>query len=304
MKSNPHNSSIIVGTTRGLVSMFIPSLSEPAVTLNCHNARIKDLAASNCGKYLVTAASDSSMKVWDLRNSYKPLAEYFTQHAPSSVDISQKGILAVSSKNRVICFENWQDSAHNQPIIKHEDRKRRIINKIQFAPYHDILGIGLAHGFSNVLVPGSGNAAFNTHNANVLGIKKQERENAVHKLMEKLPYQSIVLNPFEIGKVEKVSRKILEKEKAQAKQEREEKKIMDQKRKKRSKIRSHVFEQIKRREVIRDRVRKDKLLRKKLFNAEKEKEESEILEIQKDTPRFVAMGNHFFIFNLYSHNND
>ena len=299
MRASPYNSSIAVGSNRGMVSFFVPSLSEPAVSLNCHNAKVKDLALSHCGRYMASGASDSSIKIWDLRNSYKPLCEYFSQSAPSSLDISQKGVLAVSSKNRVICFENWQSPGQNRPILKHEDTRRRIISNIRFAPYHDILGVGLAQGFTSVLTPGAGEQQFDTHTANVTGNKKQSRENAVHKLMEKLPFQTIVLNPHQIGKVEPVARKVLEREKAEAKREREEKAILSQKRKKKSRIRADVFVQIKRREVVRERLRRDKLLRRKMYNAEKEKEETEILEIQKDTPKFIALGKHFSLCLIY-----
>jgi U3 small nucleolar RNA-associated protein 7 len=297
MKKNPFNASISVSSDRGFVSLYVPSVSEPVVKMNCHNASIRDHAYSSCGKYLVTAASDSLVKIWDLRNSYKSLGEYFTRNQPSYVDISQKDVLAISSKNNISFLRNWENPNTNEPYLRHQDKKRRVISGISFVPYEDYLGVGLEGGFSSIMVPGSCKVQYDTFIDNVSGNKKQKRENAVHKILEKLPMESIVLNPHQIGKVDPNGRAIIEQEQLELKKQIELNKIKNQKRKKRSKMNAEKFKEMKRNQEIRMRMRDEKETRDILRQTETLKEQEELDLLDNSVPNILKMGKQTSIWN-------
>ena len=274
--------------------MFVPSMSEAVVKINCHNASIRDHSYSSCGNYLVTAAADSSVKVWDLRNTYKEVSEYFSPFQPTSIDISQRDILGIAAKSSAVFFKDWTQHKQAKAYLKHNDIKRRVVTDIKFVPYEDFVGLGLAKGFASITVPGSCKVQFDTFTANVTGNKKQARENAVHRLLEKLPMETIVMNPNLIGKVDPTSRKILDKEMQTDRLEKEVQKIKDQKRRKRSKVKSHKFKEMVRNEVIREQIRSDKHARKVLYNAEKEKTKEEAEVLAESTSKFLQIGNGVF----------
>jgi U3 small nucleolar RNA-associated protein 7 len=291
MIQNPQNASISIGSPKGIVSVFIPSLPEPAMKINCHNAQVTSQGFSFCGKYLATVGSDSSIKIWDIRRTYNCIAEYFSPFPVSSMDISQKNIMALGGKSSVLMFKDWTRSNERaKGYLKHVDHKRRIVNSVQFVPYEDYLGVAMQGAFSSITVPGSCSVDFDSFTHNVTGIKAQTRENAVHKLLEKLPMESIVLNPGQIGKVDPTSRDVLEKEKQEEKRLKNAQKIRNRKRKKRNKMQAHKFKQMQRNEIIRNQIREDKFARKELYRAEEEKRISEGTRLNSNLPDFVKMG--------------
>ena len=69
---------------------------EYLVKMLCHKGvPIQSLAIDGSGFYMVTGGADSQVKIWDLR-MYKETHAYFTRGgAPSSIDISQKGVVGI-----------------------------------------------------------------------------------------------------------------------------------------------------------------------------------------------------------------
>jgi U3 small nucleolar RNA-associated protein 7 len=247
---------------------------------------------SSCGKYLATVGSDSSIKIWDIRRTYERVAEYFSPFAVSSMDISQKNIMALGGKTSVLMFKDWTKNAPEraQGYLKHIDHKRRTIKSVEFVPYEDFLGVGMQGAFSSIVVPGSCHVDFDSFTHNVHGIKAQTRENKVHKLLEKLPMESIVLNPGQIGKVDPTSREVLDKEKELERREKNAQRIRNRKRKKRNKMQAHKFKQMQRNEIIRNQIREDKFARKVLYQAEEEKRIEEGNDLNNNLSDFVKMG--------------
>lgn len=49
---------------------------------------------------------------------------------------------------------------------------RNQVSDIQFSPYEDFLGLGLSSGFESIVIPGSGEANFDTYEANVFETTK------------------------------------------------------------------------------------------------------------------------------------
>ena len=292
MTHNPQNAAISIGSPKGMVSVFVPSQPQAAVKINCHNAQVRAHGYSSCGKYLATVGSDSSVKIWDIRRTFQQVAEYFSPFPVASMDISQKNIMALGGKASVLMFNHWtrQAPGRAEAYLKHVDHKRRRVNSVGFVPYEDFLGVGMEGAFSSILVPGSCHVEFDSFTHNVQGIKRQTRENAVHKLLEKLPMESIVLNPAQIGRVDPTARDVLEREKEQEKRERAEQKIRQRKRKKRSKIQAFRFKEMQRDEILRNRIRDDKFARKELYKAEEKKRLAEGKNLDSRLGDYVKMG--------------
>jgi len=72
-------------------------------------------------------------------------------------------------------------------------------------PFEDVMGLGLSKGFSSIIVPGSGDPNYDTFENNPFESKKQQRESLVHKLLDKLPPETITVDPNLIGTVDQAS---------------------------------------------------------------------------------------------------
>lgn len=56
--------------------------------------------------YLATAATDSSLKIWDIRNLVGPLQDYRLRSSAQEVNFSQKGLLSVGMGNVVEVYKS------------------------------------------------------------------------------------------------------------------------------------------------------------------------------------------------------
>ena len=76
--------------------------SKPVVKILSHlSSPVTSLSTSKCGKYMVTTGKDSRFKVWDIRNSYKCLYDYFTPTPATSSSFSDTGLISISFGNEV-----------------------------------------------------------------------------------------------------------------------------------------------------------------------------------------------------------
>eukprot|EP01063_Lacrimia_lanifica_P020475 TRINITY_DN27776_c0_g1_i1.p1 TRINITY_DN27776_c0_g1~~TRINITY_DN27776_c0_g1_i1.p1 ORF type:complete len:658 (+),score=321.83 TRINITY_DN27776_c0_g1_i1:73-1974(+) len=211
-RQNPWNGVMALGHTLGTVSMWSPKCTAPLVKMLTHSAPLVDLTFSKDGRYMVTAAADSQVKVWDTR-TWKRLHNIKQQSAPLSLDVSQTGLLAVSSFHKAEIWKDWDKGSGNAPLkpyLAHKNRNNAdVISRLRFCPYEDVLGSAHAGGFSNLIVPGSGEANYDYFVANPYESQKQRMERPVHQLLEKLPPEMITLNPRQIGQVN--DRKVKEK---------------------------------------------------------------------------------------------
>ncbi|KAI5009533.1 hypothetical protein ZWY2020_011670 [Hordeum vulgare] len=203
MRVNPYNAVIGLGHAGGKVTMWKPTSVKPLVTMLCHNGPVTAVAFERGGHLMATAGVDKKIKIWDLRK-YEVVR---THHARAeSLDFSQKGLLAASNGSLVEVYKDG--GGHDYKIyMKHRMVKGYQIGKVLFRPYEDICSLGHSMGFSSILVPGSGEANFDTFVENPVETAKQRREREVHALLNKLQPETVMLNPNMIGNVRQPKKK-------------------------------------------------------------------------------------------------
>lgn len=85
-------------------------------------------------------------------------------------------------------------------------KSRGNINNSRFVPFEDLMGLGTTYGFSSIAIPGSGVPYYDTFENNPFETKKQKRESLVHKLLDKLPPETITVDPNVLGNIDKTKR--------------------------------------------------------------------------------------------------
>ena len=73
----------------------------------------------------------------------------------------------------------------------------------KFIPFEDILSFGHENGVKNIIVPGSGEANFDSLEINPFESAKQRQESEVRTLVNKLKPDMITLDPNVIGTIDK-----------------------------------------------------------------------------------------------------
>ncbi|KAG2498320.1 hypothetical protein HYH03_003580 [Edaphochlamys debaryana] len=201
MRQNPHNAVLCLGHARGTVTMWTPNLTVPAVKMLCHQGPVTALAVDQGGHHMVTSGADGQIKVWDVR-MLKPLHAYFAHSPPTSMDISQRGMLAVGYGRKVQVWQDALSSKAQSPYLTHQ-LPAGVLRSFRFCPYEDVMGIGTSAGISTILVPGAGEPNFDSLVANPFQTNKQRQEGEVVALLDKLQPDTIVLDPDSVGRLRK-----------------------------------------------------------------------------------------------------
>ena len=214
LSQNPFNAIIVSGHSNGCVNMWTPNFaSEPVVKLLCHPNSVSSVTVDPYGNYLTTTGNDSKMKVWDLRNTYTMLYEYFNPIPATGATISQKGLLAVSHGSLVEVWKDHAKTKQKEPYMKHHFKNNQTKTKsMKFVPFEDFLGIGTNQGYSSIVVPGAGEANFDSFENNPYQTGKQRQTTEVRMLLEKIPADMISLDPNNVNKTDPRSKSIIEKE--------------------------------------------------------------------------------------------
>lgn len=202
MTQNPWNACLATGHTRGHVMMWSPKVETYLTQMMCHLAPITGIAIDLMGRNMVTTAADSSMKVWDLR-MFKELHTYKTSGPAVDVKISQTMMVALGYQYQV---EFWKGLFG--PVKKHKPymthySQGRVVKNISYCPYEDIVGIGVSNGFQSIIVPGVGEANIDSFLPNPMETAKQRAERPVKQLLDKLPPETIMLDPDQVGVMRK-----------------------------------------------------------------------------------------------------
>lgn len=204
MKQNPQNAILHLGHGNGVVSLYSPAQSDALVKIQCHyGGPVRDLAIDQTGKYMLTAGADSKLKVWDLR-TWKHLHTYSCNYAPpTSVDISQRGIVGIGHGVHTTFWSNQMFTTKvKEPYMVHQTTSA--VETLRFRPFEDVCGVGLSDGFSSMVIPGSGEANLDSleYHTNPYADTKQRRESEVRALLEKLSPDMISLDPNTFGTIE------------------------------------------------------------------------------------------------------
>ncbi|KAI7906406.1 WD40-repeat-containing domain protein [Cokeromyces recurvatus] len=204
MTQNRYNAVIHLGHQNGTVTLWSPSMPSPLVKMQCHRGPVRAIAVDRGGHYMATSGLDGQLKIWDIRN-YGCLQEYYTPRTVASLDISDTGLLGVGFHTHVQIWKDAFTTKQQSPYMSYLEAGS-VVQDLKFVPYEDVLGIGHQKGISSIIVPGAGEANFDALEANPFQTKRQRQETEVHTLLDKLQPDMIVLDPTQIGKVNKVTK--------------------------------------------------------------------------------------------------
>jgi len=187
LRQNSQTGVVSMGHTSGTVSLWTPNMGEAAVKMLCHYGPVSAVAPR--GEFgLVTAGHDLKWKIWDLRKADTEVSKFACiGRAPSSIDISDTGKVAVGMGSRVVVWKEvvFKAATSSSMYISHQ-LPGDSVHALRFCPYEDLLLLGSNAGIRSLLVPGSGSAELDSFAANPFQTVKQRREAEVRGILEKL----------------------------------------------------------------------------------------------------------------------
>ncbi|CAR21236.1 Utp7p [Lachancea thermotolerans CBS 6340] len=216
MAQNPWNAIIHLGHSNGTVTLWAPNMPTPLARLLSARGPITSIAIDRQGYYMATTGADKSLKLWDIRN-FRELHTIENLPTPgSNLAISDTGLLALSrgphvtlwkdafrsNKSSRPCFGSSGLPDRNTPYMSSMFPGNKV-NNMQFVPFEDLLGVGHGTGVRNLIIPGAGEANYDALEVNPFETAKQRQEQEVRTLLNKLPADSIALDPTVIGTVDK-----------------------------------------------------------------------------------------------------
>eukprot|EP00934_Nitzschia_sp_Nitz4_P004122 Nitzschia sp. Nitz4//scaffold59_size112058//66716//68455//NITZ4_004113-RA/size112058-processed-gene-0.217-mRNA-1//-1//CDS//3329555135//4112//frame0 len=260
LRQNPANAVMHLGHANGTVTLWSPSSSQYLVKMLCHQgAPVTSLAVDLAGRTMVTGGADRQVKVWDLRMFKSTHSYYVRAGVPTSLDISQRGVLGIGHAGHSTF---WSPEALvrkvSDPYMSHSMPGCAPVETLRFRPFEDVCGIGHTKGISSIVIPGSGEPNLDTseYNLDPYQDKRQRREAEVRALLDKLDPNMVTLDPAEIGGIEESTAEI-RRERLQDKQDSANpKKAKKEKTKKRGRSKIQTKLRRKQRNVVDDQVMK------------------------------------------------
>ena len=201
LRVNSWNGVVHLGHAKGVVTMWAPNMSEPLVKMLCHKGAVAAIAVDRGGRYMATSGRDGQLKLWDVR-TYRPLHSYHTPRVAVDIDISDRGLLAAVAGPSVQVFKDCLSARAKAPYMTHT-LPGCVAEGAAFVPFEDVLGVGHSRGFCSMVVPGAGEPNFDALEVNPYASLKQTREAEVAALLEKLPPETIALDPRKVNTVER-----------------------------------------------------------------------------------------------------
>ncbi|KAH8899505.1 BING4CT domain-containing protein [Thozetella sp. PMI_491] len=207
MAQNPYNAILHVGHQNGTVTLWSPNSQEPLVKLLAQRGPVRGLAVDREGKYMVTT-QDQKMSVWDIR-MFKELNSCYLHGSPSSVSISDTGLTAVGWNTQATVWKDiFSTEKPTQKNVYMSWRgEGRSAERVRWCPFEDVLGVGHSKGWSQIIVPGAGEANFDALEVNPYETAKQRQEGEIKSLLNKLQPEMIALDPNFIGNLDLRSEK-------------------------------------------------------------------------------------------------
>ena len=203
---NPTNGVLHAGHSNGVVSLWSPSSSAPLARLLAQPGGVRHVAVDASRNVMATLGHQGTLKEFDLR-TFQEVAEKHAIPLATSMTYSHKSILAVSGGASVQVWKAKQLTEDDaKPYMTERYHGRRPTN-LDFCPFEDVLAVCHAGGMCNMLVPGAGEATFDSLAPNPYQTRKQASNAEVRTLLDKLPADTIALDPNFIGDVDANPRK-------------------------------------------------------------------------------------------------
>lgn len=199
MAVNPRNAVTVCGHGNGTITMWTPNANAPVVRMLTHAGPVRALAVDAQGRHLATAGADGQVKVWDVR-TFKPLHAYRSRAPVTAMSISQRALLAVGSPRVVTVWRDALATKAASPYMR-VDLPAGGLRSLAFRPFDDVLAAGHDGGVRMALIPGAGEPGLDSFVADPYAAPRARREGEVRALLDKLPADSIVLDPGTIGGV-------------------------------------------------------------------------------------------------------
>lgn len=205
LRQNPANAVLHAGHTNGTVTLWSPAQSRYLAKVLCHKgSAVHSLAVDGTGSTMVTGGADCQVKLWDLRMLFQPLHAYYSIGIPTSLDVSQRGILGIGHGCHATFWSAASLRTKEKEPYMHHLAPASALHTLRFRPYEDVCGLGTSQGVSSLLIPGSGEPNLDTaeYHTNPFQDSKQRREQEVRALLDKLSPNMIGLDPDQVAGVE------------------------------------------------------------------------------------------------------
>eukprot|EP00866_Antonospora_locustae_P000853 jgi/Antlo1/853/1964 len=193
MRQNRETAVLYLGSDKGTVTLWSPNCKEYLAKVLCHTSPITNIEIDRSGTYLISTSIDKSLRIWDIRNSFKPVGSIELVYNAKRTCLSDKNCLALSSRKEVYVYKD----VFTAPSLYLKHNTSSMVVDMMFCPYEDILTTGHSNGVSNLIVPGSGYPVFDTIEDNPFETKKERQSREVRCLLEKVPYEFIGVKGFE-----------------------------------------------------------------------------------------------------------
>ncbi|KAM0746842.1 BING4CT-domain-containing protein [Meredithblackwellia eburnea MCA 4105] len=199
MALDSHSGVVNLGHKNGTVTLWTPSIPRSQVTLLAHLGPVTGIALdpSSQGYRMATSGLDGTVKIWDSR-TWKCLKEFRVKRAVRELRYSGKGLLAVGWGNHVHVYSDPLKPTPSPnmaptPYMTHTFPSLPV-HSLQFQPWDDLLTVGHSRGISSLVIPGAGEANYDSLVADPYENKNRRREREVQGLLDKIPIELITLD--------------------------------------------------------------------------------------------------------------
>jgi U3 small nucleolar RNA-associated protein 7 len=211
--------------SNGVVSLWSPTQPQPLARFFAHPGGARHVVASLDGRTLITAGADSTVRAWDAR-TFRAHAAWALPATPTALAVSQRGLVAAGFGATVHVWSGAEDGRGRRsgraaaaadagagtgangarPALRSpymvQQYPGRPVAGLDFCPFEDVLAVCHAEGLASMIVPGAGEAVFDTHAPNPYETRKSRREAEVRGLLDKLRPETIALDVSNIGGVD------------------------------------------------------------------------------------------------------
>jgi len=186
-------------------------MTTPHVKLLAHRGPVTGIAVDgsegSAGRYVATCGMEGRVKIWDGRMWGKEVRSWGVRNTPTSLSYSGRGMLAVGGKSGVTVYRDLTSSESSSELVKMPQPYLNLplpslsARSTKFCPYDDLLCVGHQRGISSLLVPGSGEANFDSNEADVYETYTRRRERDVRGVLEKIRPELITMDVNLLGTV-------------------------------------------------------------------------------------------------------